>query len=159
MSDDRTMRNAQQNADAPKVSVIIPAYNVAPYIAETLASVLAQTYRSWEAIVVNDGSTDTRELETALGPFRDRITYIVQENKGAGAARNAAMAVASGEWLAFVDGDDYWAPTYLERQLANLQERNLEMSGPTGWSLATLRLPVDALRLWVRAAAKSRWTA
>ena len=127
MSDDRTLRNAQQNADAPKVSVIIPAYNVAPYIAETLASVLAQTYRSWEAIVVNDGSTDTRELETALGPFRDRITYIVQENKGAGAARNAAMAVASGEWLAFVDGDDYWTPTYLERQLANLQERNLDM--------------------------------
>ena len=109
------------------MSIIIPAYDVAPYIAETLASVLNQTYPSWEAIVVNDGSTDTSELEAALLPFRDRITYISQPNRGAGAARNSGIAVARGEWLAFLDGDDYWMQNNLECQLAQLVTRQLDM--------------------------------
>jgi hypothetical protein len=67
---------------AERVSVIIPAYNVAPYIAETLNSVFAQTKSAFEVIVVNDGSPDTVELEEVLQPFRDRIVYLKQENRG-----------------------------------------------------------------------------
>jgi glycosyltransferase involved in cell wall biosynthesis len=127
MGDTSAMPKLPHTSEPPTVSIIIPAYNVAPYIAETLNSVIAQTYPSWEAIVVNDGSTDTLELQRALAPFQSRITYISQENKGAGAARNAAIRVARGEWLAFLDGDDYWAASNLESQLTVLRRRNLDM--------------------------------
>lgn len=111
----------------PAVSVVVPAFQVAPYIAEALASVVAQTWRDWELILVNDGSPDTPALEQAIAPFRDRITYLTQENRGAGAARNAAIRVARGEWLAFLDGDDTWFPGYLERQMAELEARGLDL--------------------------------
>ena len=75
----------------PLVSVIIPAYQIAPYIAETLGSVFAQTLTDFEVIVVNDGSPDTDELERELAPYRDRICYVRQENRGAGAARNRGV--------------------------------------------------------------------
>ena len=114
-------------ATAQLVSIIIPAHNVSDYIADTLASVLAQTYQNWEAIVVNDGSTDTAALEQTIAPFRERITYVYQDNRGAGAARNNGIAHAHGEWLAFLDGDDYWTAEYLERQLSELQTRNLDL--------------------------------
>ena len=65
----------------------MPAYNVAPYIGETLESVFAQTFTDYEIIIVNDGSPDTEDLERALEPFRDRVRYFKQENLGAGAAR------------------------------------------------------------------------
>lgn len=101
----------------PKVSVIIPAYNTAPFIAETLNSVFAQTFRDLEVIVVNDGSPDTSELEVALEPYRNRIRYIKQENKGLPGARNAGIGLARGELLAFVDSDDLWMPDYLAAQV------------------------------------------
>src|SRR5215203_2037153 len=113
--------------DAPKVSVIIPAYNIASYIAETLDSVFAQTYQDFEVIIVNDGSTDTGELEAALGPFFDRIIYAVQPNSGASVARNSAIALARGRLLAFLDGDDVWLPRFLESQIAHLEEHDLDM--------------------------------
>src|SRR5215207_1903815 len=81
---------------APKVSVIIPAYNIAPYMGETLDSVFAQTYRDFEVIVVNDGSTDTVELEAVLEPYFYRIIYAVQVNSGASVARNSAISLAHG---------------------------------------------------------------
>jgi len=112
---------------APAVSIVVPAFQVAPYIGEALASVMAQTWPDWELILVNDGSPDTPALERAIAPFRDRITYLTQENRGAGAARNAAIRVARGEWLAFLDGDDSWLPGYLERQIAELESRGLDM--------------------------------
>jgi glycosyltransferase involved in cell wall biosynthesis len=101
----------------PKVSVIIPAYNTAPFIAETLDSVFGQTFRDFEVIVVNDGSPDTADLEAALRPYIDRIRYIRQDNRGLPAARNAAIRVAQGELLAFVDSDDIWMPGYLSAQV------------------------------------------
>jgi len=101
----------------PKVSVIIPAYNVAPYISETLASVFSQTYHDYEVVIVNDGSTDTGELETLLEPHLSRINYIKQDNQGAGAARNRAVRAARGEFVAFLDADDFWLPQYLEEQV------------------------------------------
>jgi glycosyltransferase involved in cell wall biosynthesis len=105
----------------PAVSVIIPAYRVAPYIAETLASVDAQTWPDRETVVVNDGSPDTAALVAALAPYRDRIVYIEQPQGGPSKARNTAIAAARGEWLAFLDGDDLWLPSFLEAQLARLR--------------------------------------
>ncbi len=102
------------------VSVIVPAYNVAGYIAETLDSVFAQTFQNFELILVNDGSPDSAELERVLAPYRDRLVYIVQQNKGISGARNAGIAAATGEFIAFLDGDDAWMPRYLEVQLAFL---------------------------------------
>jgi glycosyltransferase involved in cell wall biosynthesis len=106
--------------EAPAVSVIIPAYGVAPYIAATLDSVLAQTFRRFEIVVVNDGSPDTLALEAALAPYRNRIVYESQPNRGVSAARNRAIAAARGETLAFLDGDDLWEPTFLDEQIAFL---------------------------------------
>ena len=114
-------------ADAPQVSVVIPAYNIAPYIGETLDSVFAQTYKNYEIILVNDGSTDTPELNAALAPYLDRIIYAEQENAGASQARNAAINLARGELLAFLDGDDVWLPNFLESQTAFLEKNDYEM--------------------------------
>src|SRR5262245_40798347 len=100
------------------VSVIIPAYNVGNLIAQTIDSVLAQHYRNFEIRVVNDGSPDTPALEAALEPYRERITYIVQENAGPSAARNAGIEHARGELIAFLDGDDIWLPHCLTEQVA-----------------------------------------
>jgi glycosyltransferase involved in cell wall biosynthesis len=107
---------------APEVSIIIPAYNTATLIAACLESVIAQTYRNFEAIVVNDGSPDTVELEKALEPYRDRIVYIRQENKKASGARNTAIRQAKGSFLAFLDSDDFWFPSHLADQMKMFQE-------------------------------------
>jgi glycosyltransferase involved in cell wall biosynthesis len=113
---------------APSISVVIPAYNVAPYIAETLDSVLAQTLTDFEIIVVNDGSPDGDELEHALAPYRERIRYIRQEHRGASFARNRGVLEAHGEFIAFLDADDLWMPEYLERQLVFLREGGYDLT-------------------------------
>lgn len=105
-------------ADAlPSVSVIIPAYKIAPFVGETLDSVFAQTFSDYEVIVVNDGSPDTEDFERALAPYLRRVRYLKQENGGAGAAHNHGLRAARGEFVAFLDGDDLWLPRYLEEQL------------------------------------------
>lgn len=101
----------------PLVSVIIPAYNVATHIGEALQSVFNQTWSSYEVIVINDGSSDTETLEEALGPHRNRICYLKQENRGAAAARNEGLRVAKGRYVAFLDADDFWLPQYLSEQV------------------------------------------
>jgi glycosyltransferase involved in cell wall biosynthesis len=106
---------------APDVSVVVPAYNTSQYIAGAIESILAQTYTSYEVIVVNDGSPDTPAMERALAPFRDRIVYLVQENGGISAARNAALRVARGRYIALLDSDDTWEPNYLAVQVAALE--------------------------------------
>ena len=108
-------------AENPNVSVIVPAYNTAPYIGGTLASIFAQTHRGYEVIVVNDGSPDTPDLERAIEPYRDRLTYIRQENGGLSSARNAGIKAARGRFLALLDSDDEWEPDYLEAQLHYLE--------------------------------------
>jgi hypothetical protein len=123
---------ARSPADEPapsadSVSVIIPAYDVAPYIAEALASVFAQRRAPLEVVLVNDGSSDSEALELAIAPFRDRLVYIEQGNKGAAAARNAALRVARGELVAFLDGDDVWMPDFLESQVTFLQTTGCDM--------------------------------
>jgi glycosyltransferase involved in cell wall biosynthesis len=108
----------------PAVSVIVPAYNTAEFISETLNSVFQQTFRKFEVIVVNDGSPDSEKLEDVLAPFQSRIIYLKRANRGPSAARNAAIRHARGEYLAFLDSDDAWLPTYLEKQVEFL-EKNL----------------------------------
>ncbi len=107
-------------SSSPRVSVIVPAYNVARFLPETLRSALAQTVPPHEIVVINDGSPDTPELERALAPFRDHIVYLVQENRGLSGARNTGIRAATGDFIALLDGDDLWEPTYLESQLAFL---------------------------------------
>jgi glycosyltransferase involved in cell wall biosynthesis len=112
----------------PTVSVIIPAYNIAPYIAETLDSVFAQTFTDFEVIVVNDGSPDTEDFERALAPYLDRLVYLKQENGGASVARNAGLRAARSEFVAFLDGDDLWLPNYLEEQMKFMQTRGCDLA-------------------------------
>src|SRR5215469_8997402 len=101
----------------PLVSVVIPAYRCAPYIAQAVESVLGQTYGSREVLVINDGSPDTPLLESALRPFWDRIRYIRQANRGPSSARNHGIRLARGRYVAFLDGDDYWSPDHLAKQM------------------------------------------
>jgi GT2 family glycosyltransferase len=105
----------------PAVSVIIPSYNCAAYLDETLRSVWAQTFTDYEVVVVNDGSPDSEELERVLEPYRDRIAYIRQENRGLAAARNAAIRVARAPLIALLDSDDAWEPDYLAVQVGALR--------------------------------------
>jgi glycosyltransferase involved in cell wall biosynthesis len=108
-------------AATPAVSIIVPAYNTAHLIGETLESIAAQTYTDYEVIVVNDGSPDTPALERALEPHRERIVYLRQENRGVSAARNTAIRASRGEYIALIDSDDTWEPEYLEVQVAALE--------------------------------------
>ncbi|HSL56169.1 MAG TPA: glycosyltransferase family A protein [Pyrinomonadaceae bacterium] len=105
----------------PLVSVIIPAYKVAPYLAESLESVFAQTFSDFEVILVNDGSPDTGEMEKVIEPYRDRIVYLRQENRGAGAARNTGLGSARGRYVAFLDGDDIWLPNFLSEMVSFIE--------------------------------------
>ena len=112
----------------PLVSIIIPAYNIAPFISETLTTVFAQTFNDFEVVIVNDGSPDTEEFELALQPYRARVIYLKQENRGAGAARNAGLRAARGELIAFLDGDDLWSPTYLSEQVKFMREYGCDLA-------------------------------
>lgn len=111
----------------PRISVVIPAYNVADFIAETLDSVIAQRYREHEIIIINDGSPDTEKFERAINTRLEEIIYIKQPNAGAGAARNTAIAHARGEIIAFLDGDDIWLPEYLASQYVFMQRHGYDM--------------------------------
>jgi glycosyltransferase involved in cell wall biosynthesis len=112
---------------SPTVSVIIPAYNAAAFIVDTLASVYAQTFGDFEVIVVNDGSPDTDALEQALGRYPTKLRYLKQANQGAAAARNTGICAASGEFVAFLDADDTWLPSFLEKQVDVLKRESADV--------------------------------
>jgi len=111
-----------QPISKPRVSVIIPAYNTAPLIGSCLDSVFSQTYLDFEVLVVNDGSSDTKQLEQVLQKYASRLVYIKQENKRAAGARNTAIREARGEFVAFLDSDDIWFPDHLASQMAFLDQ-------------------------------------
>jgi len=100
---------------APKVSSLIPCFNAQEHIAQALASALAQTYKPLEVIVVDDGSTD--ESHAVLSAFAPQIRIHKQANKGANVARNQLLQMAQGDWLQYLDADDYLAPTKFSSQL------------------------------------------
>jgi GT2 family glycosyltransferase len=115
-------------AEPPTFSVVVAAYEAAATIGSALASALEQTLPPHEVIVVDDGSED--DLDAALTPFADRITVLRQENKGAGPARNAAVAAASGEFVTILDADDRYDPRRLQELAALAMERpDLDLIG------------------------------
>jgi glycosyltransferase involved in cell wall biosynthesis len=111
----------------PRVSVVVPAYNSAKFICETLDSVIRQKFREHEIIVVNDGSPDTEEFERAIFLQQEDIIYIKQKNAGAGVARNTAIEHARGEIIAFLDADDIWMQSFLASQLVYLERHRYDM--------------------------------
>ena len=107
----------------PLISVIVPVYNVAPWLPRCLDSICGQTYRNLEILCVNDGSTDNSGEILAEYAARDsRIRVFTQENAGLSAARNTALEHATGEWVAGVDSDDYIAPDLYERSVSCIEE-------------------------------------
>ena len=108
-----------------KFSVIIPLYNKAPYVKKALETVCAQTYRDYEIIVINDGSTDNSAIlaEEYLNRV-EGISYKIlsQQNAGVSAARNNGVAQSHGDYIAFLDADDWWEPTYLEKMAQLIED-------------------------------------
>ena len=119
--DEVVLTETHVDASAPTVSIVVPAYNVAPYIAEALDSVFAQTFKDFEVIIVNDGSPDTDELERVLAPYLTRVVYLKQPNRGPSAARNTGINAARGRYVALLDADDAWLPEYLAEQARALE--------------------------------------
>jgi hypothetical protein len=103
----------------PAVTVLIPAYNCGPYVAESVGSALTQTFRDREVLVIDDGSTD--DTAARLAPFASRIRYVRQDNQGIVAARNRGIELARGRYVALLDADDIWLPSFLERTIARLE--------------------------------------
>jgi len=122
-SDTQNQWSAPSAHAGPLVSVILPVYNTATYIGETLDAATRQTYANLEIIIVDDGSTDETpvilEARAALDP---RIRVIRQENFGVARARNVGLAVARGEFIAILDADDLWEPTKIERQVQRMRD-------------------------------------
>ena len=106
-------------SETPHVSVVIPTYNRAEYISAAIQSVLDQTYTDYEIIVIDDGSTD--DTQNVVVRFSDQVRYIRQENAGSSAARNRGIQAARGELIAFLDSDDVFLPTKLQKQVAFMQ--------------------------------------
>jgi hypothetical protein len=111
----------------PLVSVIIPAYQAAVRIRETLDSVFAQTYPNFEVVVVNDGSPDTEALEQSIRSYGERLIYIRQENRGPSGARNTAIRAARGKYIACLDSDDIYLPEHLANLVPLLEKRGLDL--------------------------------
>ena len=108
----------------PKVSIILPVYNSAEFVEEALESIRQQTYRDYEVVVVDDGSQDqTGEI---VKRYKDRFRYLFQEHGGPAKARNRGIRESTGKYIAFLDSDDLWLPTKLEKQ-ADMMDRNPEL--------------------------------
>jgi glycosyltransferase involved in cell wall biosynthesis len=118
--------------DRPAVSVIVPAYNAASFLSETVQSALAQTFADFEVLISDDGSTDgTFELAQQWSRTDPRVRSITGPNGGTASARNRAMELARGSFFALLDSDDVWFPTFLESQMA-VFERHPEVDVVTG---------------------------
>ena len=111
------------------VSIIMPSYNTAQYISQSINSILAQTYSNWELIIVDDCSTDNTD-DVVESYLKDpRIKYLKNEkNSGAAVSRNRALREANGKWIAFLDSDDLWMPQKLERQLFFMEQNGYHFS-------------------------------
>jgi len=121
-------------AEAPLISIIMPAYNAAKFINHSIKSVVDQTYQNWELIVINDGSKDdTAKIVEDRARQDKRIILINQTNKKQAGARNAGLEVIKGDWVAFLDADDVWMPHKLEFQLALTGQSDAGLLYSTGY--------------------------
>lgn len=115
------------------VSVIIPTYNRADYLRDAVESALAQTFRNFEILIVDDGSTDcTSEVAAS---YRGKARYLTQQNSGPAAARNNGIRNAAGRYIAFLDSDDVWLPEMLSRQISMFQANPTAGLAATGYRL------------------------
>ena len=120
----------------PLVSVIVPAYNAEMYIAQTLHSVLSQTYKNIEVIVVDDGSRDgTAQIVEAIMRRDNRVTLLHQSNSGVAAARNLAIEKSRGEYIAPIDADDIWFPQKIEKQVRCMLHEGSSTGIVYAWSV------------------------
>ena len=112
------------------MSIVMPSYQCGQFIADSIRSVQAQTYQNWELIVVDDNSSDgTIETVMSLMAHDERIRlYQNSTNRGAAVSRNLALRNAKGRWIAFLDSDDLWKPTKLERQIEFMEENGYAFS-------------------------------
>lgn len=109
--------------NAPLISVVMPCYNNGTYVGQAIESVLKQTYDNWELIIVNDGSTDnSEEVINQYAQTERRLHYIKQENRGVSAARNRGAQAAKGEFICFLDADDWLAPICIQKAVDNYQK-------------------------------------
>jgi len=112
----------------PKVSIITPCYNSSEFIEETIKSVLAQTFQDWEWLITDDKSSDnTAEIIKKYNDPRIKL-QILEQNGGAGNARNKSLERASGRYITFLDSDDYWEPLFLERMIGFMEENKAELA-------------------------------
>ena len=113
----------------PAISVIIPVFNTEPYLANCLASIYGQTFENFEAIVVDDGSTDgSADIARTIAEKDSRFRIVSQENKGLSEARNAGIEVAQGDWITFVDSDDMLAPNFLHALFDAIMETGADIA-------------------------------
>lgn len=111
------------------VSIVMPSYNTAQYITDSIESVLSQTYTNWELIIVDDCSTDNTDEIIKRYLSDDRIRYLKNDrNSGAAVSRNYALREAKGRWIAFLDSDDTWHPEKLERQITFMLEKGYKFT-------------------------------
>ena len=110
------------------VSIIMPSFNTGKYISDSIKSVLEQTYKNWELIIVDDCSVD--DTDEVVKSFKDaRIKYFKnQSNSGAAVSRNKALKEANGRWIAFLDSDDLWSKDKLEKQIRFMEDNNYSFS-------------------------------
>lgn len=129
------MTDFHPTANSPLVSVIIPAYNAEKFIVRTLNSVIDQTYRNIEVIVVDDGSQDTTaEIIRSIANQDNRIQLLQQQNAGVAAARNLAIQESKGEFIAPIDADDIWYPENIEKQVQCMLEADSSVGVVYSWS-------------------------
>ena len=117
------------NNETPLVSVIMPAYNAAPFIEEAINSVISQTVKDWELLVIDDCSTDnTREIVEKIITYDSRVKLLANEkNMGAAGSRNRGLDLFRGQYVALLDSDDYWRPQMLEKMLARAAETGADI--------------------------------
>jgi glycosyltransferase involved in cell wall biosynthesis len=149
----------------PTVSVIMPAFNVEPYVGDAIRSALAQTYPDFELIVVDDGSKDgTADVVRSLAREDKRVKLVQQANRGLAGARNSALRASRGEFFALLDSDDLWEPEFLAEQMAILEAHpEVDIVTGNGWCLGGAKhgqlarpypdpRPAPEYDFWLRAA-------
>ena len=132
-----------------KVSIIIPMYNAEKYISQTVKSVIAQTYKNWELLIINDNSKDdSYKIVRELSEKDDRIKIINSEkNIGVVNGRNKLITIADGQYIAFLDADDYWTENKLERQIAFMKEKNATISCTEYTRISEEGKPINEIKI------------